>query len=250
MVQVPTGCGCPEPCYKAHAATGWCLEATGDPVIIISIIDCSGDVVERTFVDPSTGTVLAEQAVVACQPEVIVTIDLPLTTCGADEALRVSVCNAVSAVVQNLPTVDCNGEDAVRVFICNTLDITFPETILTDCDGNDALRVSVCNPVSSSNCPPTLTPLGHEQISVADVALGLTVPVGATIAWIENRPQATQAVLWRDDGVSPTQDPGGIGHTLSPGITMEYAGDLSAIEFIRRTGGGTATLEVSYYSCV
>ena len=61
--------GCP---VSAHAATGWCLAATGAPVLVITTLACPpGDAdtagaIDTTLIDPVTGDVVAPQAIVAC----------------------------------------------------------------------------------------------------------------------------------------------------------------------------------------
>lgn len=60
------GEGCP---VSAHAATGWCLVATGLPVIVVTTVACppaEDGSVTVTLVDPSTGTNIEPQAVQAC----------------------------------------------------------------------------------------------------------------------------------------------------------------------------------------
>lgn len=106
----------------------------------------------------------------------------------------------------------------------------------------------VGNPIPISGSitatPPLLTPLGYQQLSVGNVAVGLTVPVGAQLALIQNDTVAQSGVRWRDDGVAPTSS---LGMALSGGTQFEYTGDLDAIEFINASGGND-TLNISYYS--
>lgn len=90
--------------------------------------------------------------------------------------------------------------------------------------------------------------MGYQQITNLNTATKLTVPardlsglVGSPrIAIIT--PEA-QAVRWRDDGVAPTAT---VGMPLAAGVTLQYDGDLSQIQFIEQTGG--AKLNITYYS--
>lgn len=89
--------------------------------------------------------------------------------------------------------------------------------------------------------PLKLTPLGFQQIgaiALAD-AIGLTVPAGANVAVLT---ALAAAVAWRDDGTAPTA---AIGNQIAAGATLEYYGNLNAIQFILVTG--SPTLNVSYY---
>lgn len=82
-------------------------------------------------------------------------------------------------------------------------------------------------------------PLGYEQITEVGTAIGLTVPDGATYCQIVSE---AQDVRWRDDGTAPET---GVGMPLAKGVTLEYSGTLSAIQFIEVSDG--ASLNVSYY---
>jgi len=82
-------------------------------------------------------------------------------------------------------------------------------------------------------------PLGFQQVTGMTAATALTVPTGARFATIQ---AATQAVSWRDDGTAPTAS---VGMQLAAGSTLQYSGNLAAIEFIQVTSG--AILNVSYY---
>ena len=53
----------------------------------------------------------------------------------------------------------------------------------------------------------------------------------------------TNGVRWRDDGVAPTAT---VGMPLAAGVTLQYDGDLSQVQFIEQTAG--AKLNISYYS--
>lgn len=86
---------------------------------------------------------------------------------------------------------------------------------------------------------PINTPLGYQQLSVGASAVGLTVPTGATVAFIA---VSGNAVRYRDDGTPPTA---ALGYPLPVGQNYNYHVALSAIEFIAQTG--TATLDILYY---
>lgn len=85
------------------------------------------------------------------------------------------------------------------------------------------------------------SPKGYQQITSLSGATGLTVPSGATRAFIvvEGR-----AVRWRDDGTDPTP---AIGMFLGVGEELDYnfVTTLTAIKFIEETAG--AVLNISYY---
>lgn len=82
-------------------------------------------------------------------------------------------------------------------------------------------------------------PLGYQQLTGMSTAQGLTVPTGATEAFVVCD---TQAVRWRDDGTAPTAS---VGVGLAVGVGFPYTGALSAIKFIEQTA--SATCNVSYY---
>lgn len=73
---VPGDSGCP---LGAHATTGWCLVSDGSPVIVLTTIPCvdgePGDPLIE-LIDPNTGDTLVPQDVVACSPEISVTVEL------------------------------------------------------------------------------------------------------------------------------------------------------------------------------
>lgn len=98
-----------------------------------------------------------------------------------------------------------------------------------------------------STTPADLAPItgSYEQITISGTATGLTPPVNADVAIIQNQ-SGGNGVRWRDDGTSPTS---GNGMILAGGTQFEYNGDLSAIEFIN-IGGGSDTLGVAYYEYV
>jgi hypothetical protein len=53
----------------------------------------------------------------------------------------------------------------------------------------------------------------------------------------------TQGVRWRDDGTAPTAS---VGMPLAAGVTLQYDGDLTQIQFIEQAA--SAKLNVTYYS--
>lgn len=63
----PDGTFCP---LGAHAVTGWCLAASGDPVLVVTTLTCPpGDPasgVTVTLIDPATGNVVAPQPIIPC----------------------------------------------------------------------------------------------------------------------------------------------------------------------------------------
>jgi hypothetical protein len=90
--------------------------------------------------------------------------------------------------------------------------------------------------------------MGYQQITSLSTATKLTVPprdIGGLIGSprIAIITPETQNVRWRDDGVAPTAS---IGMPLAAGVTLQYDGDLSQIQFIEQTAG--AKLNISYYS--
>jgi hypothetical protein len=90
--------------------------------------------------------------------------------------------------------------------------------------------------------------LGYQQITSLSSAANLTVPARDKLG---NQQQATfaliipegQAVRWRDDGIAPTAT---VGMPLAVGVTLQYDGDLTKIQFFEQSGG--AKLNVSYYA--
>ena len=93
-----------------------------------------------------------------------------------------------------------------------------------------------------SMLPQKYVPLGFQQISAMTLAsaTSLTVPAGSTHAIVG---VATNDVTWRDDGTAPTASVGvPLLHT-SP--SLEYGGDLAAIQFIAVSG--SPVLNISYY---
>ncbi|CAB4161696.1 hypothetical protein UFOVP761_52 [uncultured Caudovirales phage] len=91
------------------------------------------------------------------------------------------------------------------------------------------------------------TRLGYQQITSLSAATGLTVPT-TDLNGLSCRPSIamitpeTQAVRWRDDA-APTAS---VGMPLAAGVTLQYDGDISKIQFIEQTAG--AKLNISYYA--
>jgi hypothetical protein len=90
--------------------------------------------------------------------------------------------------------------------------------------------------------------IGYQQITSLSSAQSLTVPQ-RDLSGLNQRPTfalitpLTAAVRWRDDGIAPTAS---IGMPLAAGVTLQYDGDLTRIQFIQN--GGTAELNISYYA--
>jgi hypothetical protein len=92
----------------------------------------------------------------------------------------------------------------------------------------------------------TLTPLaGYQQLTVSNVAIALTVPVGARVCLIQNESVVARVARWRDDGTNPTASTGM--RLLGGNGELYYTGNLVALKFIRETGND-AVLNISYYS--
>lgn len=89
--------------------------------------------------------------------------------------------------------------------------------------------------------------LGYQQITSLSASTGLTVPL-LDAAGLNCEPvfaliiAETQGVRWRDDGTAPTAS---VGMPLSPGIPLQYDGDLNKIRFIEQAA--SAKLNISYY---
>jgi len=90
--------------------------------------------------------------------------------------------------------------------------------------------------------------LGYQQLGTLTSSIGLTVPVrdpstGLTVkANFALITPESKGVRWRDDGVAPTAS---VGMPLAAGVTLQYDGDLSKIQFIEQEA--TAKLNISYY---
>lgn len=92
------------------------------------------------------------------------------------------------------------------------------------------------------------TVLGYQQITSLSSATKLTVPT-KDLNGLACKPSIavivceTQAVRWRDDGTAPTAS---VGMPLATGVTLQYDGALSQIQFIEQTA--SAKLNISYYA--
>jgi hypothetical protein len=92
------------------------------------------------------------------------------------------------------------------------------------------------------------TRLGYQQLTSITDATKLTVPIidlnglacRPTIAVITGEAKTAR---WRDDDVAPTTT---VGMPLAAGVTLQYDGDLTKIQFIATESG--AILNVSYYA--
>ena len=90
--------------------------------------------------------------------------------------------------------------------------------------------------------------LGYQQITDLSSAVSLTVPQ-KDLSGLAGTPRIAiitpegQGVRWRDDGVAPTAS---VGMPLAAGVTLQYDGDLSQIQFIQQSA--TAKLNITYYS--
>ena len=96
--------------------------------------------------------------------------------------------------------------------------------------------------VSARVWDPVMTAYGYQQITDLSSAVGLTVPTGARVAWIQAE---GDNLRWRDDGVSPTTT---AGMYLADGDFIWYNGPLEDLEFVEISGSGK--LNVSYYGSV
>jgi hypothetical protein len=100
----------------------------------------------------------------------------------------------------------------------------------------------------SLNLKAITTRLGYQQITALSSATALTVPL-TDVNGLNCRPAIalitpeTQAVRWRDDGVAPTAT---VGMPLATGVTLQYDGDLTKIQFIEQTA--SAKINISYYA--
>lgn len=90
--------------------------------------------------------------------------------------------------------------------------------------------------------------MGYQQITDLSSAVSLTVPQ-KDLSGLAGTPRIAiitpedQGVRWRDDGVAPTAS---VGMPLAAGVTLQYDGDLSQIQFIQQAS--TAALNITYYS--
>ena len=123
--------------------------------------------------------------------------------------------------------------------VANSFAVADPDApshvIKPNADGS----VNIAGTITAAAGILVYTPLGYQQIVGLVAATGLTVPGGATYASIQ---VSGQPVVWRDDGVAPTAS---VGMPLGQDATLNYSGDLSAIQFIETAVA--ATLNISYY---
>lgn len=99
-----------------------------------------------------------------------------------------------------------------------------------------------CGASGTDRCfrpPLAWVPLGFQQLATLTSAVGLTVPAGATAAYVVC---TGQPVTWRDDGTAPTAT---VGIPLPVNTVLLYQGTLGAIQFIQTTA--TAVCNVAYY---
>jgi hypothetical protein len=105
------------------------------------------------------------------------------------------------------------------------------------------MSVAACDPNNPANCQISnnLTPLGYQQVAVLSSATSLTVPHGATVAYVQAE---LQGVRWRDDGAAPTNS---VGMPLQATAVQVFTGakELAALQFIQASPG--AVLDVTYY---
>ena len=85
-------------------------------------------------------------------------------------------------------------------------------------------------------------PVGYQQLTVADSAVGLTVPISANSAIMVLE---TGAIRWRDDGTDPTD---AIGMLLNATNTLQVESNIALTQFkaIRDTAT-SGVLNISYY---
>lgn len=90
--------------------------------------------------------------------------------------------------------------------------------------------------------------MGYQQLDSLGSATKLTVPQ-KDLSGLAGSPRIAiitpegQGVRWRDDGVAPTAT---VGMPLAAGVTLQYDGDLTQIQFIQQSA--TAKLNVTYYA--
>ena len=89
--------------------------------------------------------------------------------------------------------------------------------------------------------------MGYQQITDLSSAVSLTVPQ-KDLSGLAGTPRIAiitpedQGVRWRDDGVAPTAS---VGMPLAAGVTLQYDGDLSQIQFIQQASSGI--IDVAFY---
>lgn len=90
--------------------------------------------------------------------------------------------------------------------------------------------------------PAGIKPLGYQQVTVADTAIGLTVPANTirAVVGVEAQP-----LRYRDDGTNPSAT---VGFLLAAGAIVELNNKEAIAKFKAiRSGGTSATLNVLYY---
>ena len=96
----------------------------------------------------------------------------------------------------------------------------------------------------SLNLKAITTRLGYQQITSLSTATGLTVPL-VDLNGLNCRPSIaiitpeSQAVRWRDDAAPSAT----VGMPLAVGVTLQYDGDLTKIQFFEQVAG--AKLNIS-----
>ena len=97
-----------------------------------------------------------------------------------------------------------------------------------------------------------MKPLGYQQ---ADITAGAvftpTVPLGANFALVQAQ---THELIYRSDGVDPSNGPPKLGHYLwYPGggaggyNLLEFDGDLSKLRLLNEDPPSTCIIGISYY---
>ena len=100
----------------------------------------------------------------------------------------------------------------------------------------------------ATNLKAITSRLGYQQITTLSSATSLTVPV-KNLSGLKSTPSIVlitheaQALRWRDDGVAPSAT---VGMPLAVGVTLQYDGDLTQIQFFEQAGG--AKLNISYFA--
>ena len=104
--------------------------------------------------------------------------------------------------------------------------------------GNLKVAVEEIAPMSSK--PAAATAKGYQQLDTLTTAQSLTVPEGATYAYLRAE---DKAVRIRDDGTDPTA---AVGFPIVAGETMLFTGSLAALRVIETEA--SAKLSVLFYS--
>lgn len=100
----------------------------------------------------------------------------------------------------------------------------------------------------SINLKAITSRFGYQQITSLSAATSLTVPT-RDLNGMNAKPVIAiivsfgNDIRWRDDGVAPTAL---IGMPLSAGVTLQYDGDLTKIQFIETAP--STELNISYYA--